>query len=226
MPSSALEYIKIDTGKDPQFTVIWLHGLGADGHDFEAIIPELHLPPELAIRFIFPHAPIRPITINNGMPMRGWYDIKSLELDRSQQDPEGVIESREQVLSLVNAQISLGIEAKHIILAGFSQGGAIALFTALTQSIKFAGVMVLSAYLPVSEDKLLEISKQSIDLPIFMAHGEFDDIVKMEYAVISRDILQRQGFRPSWHSYKMAHSLNQQEIRDISNWLQQHLLKT
>jgi phospholipase/carboxylesterase len=223
MPSSALQSIQLQTGNKPTHCVIWLHGLGADGHDFEPIVAELNLPSTLQIRFIFPHAPVRPITLNGGMQMRGWYDLKSLQLDRSKQDPEGVIESSLQIQAIIQEQISQGIAAKNIIIAGFSQGGAIALFTGLTGSVKLGGILALSTYLPLAADQSASLNKDYNDLPIFMAHGKFDDVVQPKYAQMSRDLMQSQGFNVEWHEYNVAHSLDAQEICDISQWLQKTL---
>ncbi|MCB1755965.1 MAG: alpha/beta fold hydrolase [Gammaproteobacteria bacterium] len=220
MPTPTLDSIELETGESPTHSIIWLHGLGADGHDFEPIVRELHLPANLAIRFIFPHAPVRPITLNGGMPMRGWYDLKSLELDRSSQDPEGVRDSSENVLAIVRQEMERGIAAENIIVAGFSQGGAIALFTALTGPVKLGGVMGLSTYLPMMADDFAQKNNGFSDIPFFLAHGEFDDVVQYKYALMSREAIMQAGFKPQWHSYKVAHGLNAEEVRDISTWLQ------
>lgn len=220
MTAQTLESVIINSGENPNHTIIWLHGLGADGHDFEPVVPELKLPPSLPVKFIFPHAPVRPITLNAGMAMRGWYDLKSLELDRSKQDPDGVRESSDQILELIQTEIEHGTPAENIILAGFSQGGAIALFTALTGPIKLAGVMGLSTYLPLVPEDLMSIKSDYRSLPIFMGHGDFDDIVQIKYAEMSRDLMKSQGFNPEWHTYGVAHGITPQEIQDISSWIQ------
>ena len=221
MTNNNLESVVVETGTNPTHSIIWLHGLGADGHDFEPIVPELDLPASLPIRFIFPHAPVRPITLNAGMAMRGWYDLKSLELDRSRQDPEGVRVSSEQVLSLVQTEIDRGIATDNIILAGFSQGGAIALFTALTGPVRFAGVMGLSTYLPIAPEDLMTINEGYADIPIFLGHGTYDDVVKIQYAEMSRDIITSRGFNPQWRTYPVAHGLTAEEIADVSAWIRQ-----
>ncbi len=220
MTAQTLESVIINSGENPNHTIIWLHGLGADGHDFEPVVPELKLPTSLPVKFIFPHAPVRPITLNAGMAMRGWYDLKSLELDRSKQDPDGVRESSDQILELIQTEIEHGTPAENIILAGFSQGGAIALFTALTGPIKLAGVMGLSTYLPLAPEDLMSIKSDYQSLPIFMGHGDFDDIVQIKYAEMSRDLMKSQGFNPEWHTYSVAHGITPQEIQDISSWIQ------
>ncbi len=203
--------------------VIWLHGLGADGHDFEPIVPELKLPNALSVRFIFPHAPMIPVTINNGYVMRAWYDIKAMDIG-SEQDEAGIRESQSYVQDLVNQQIAQGIDSKRIVLAGFSQGGAIALQTGLRLDKALAGVMALSSYLPLADSLALEKTEQNAEVPIFMAHGDSDPVVSPELAYLSRARLEQQGYHPQWQEYPgMQHSVCAEEIGHISAWLQQVL---
>ncbi|HBR97515.1 MAG TPA: carboxylesterase [Gammaproteobacteria bacterium] len=220
MPATPLDTVVQYSGESPQHTIIWLHGLGADGHDFAPIVPELQLPASLPIKFVFPHAPVRPITLNAGMSMRGWYDLKSLELDRSNQDPEGVQTSSNQIQQLIAAELEQGIPAENIILAGFSQGGAIALHSGLTGPVKLAGIMGLSTYLPLPPEKFSSLQANYTDIPIFLGHGEFDDVVHIKYAEMSRDALTQAGFAPEWHTYRVAHGVTPEEIRDLSAWIQ------
>lgn len=220
MSITELETITQSSGPAPQHSIIWLHGLGADGNDFVPIVPELRLPESLPIKFIFPHAPVRPITLNGGMPMRGWYDLKSLQLDRANQDPEGVQQSSEQVQQIIQGEIDEGIAAENIILAGFSQGGAIALFSGLTGPIKLGGIMGLSTYLPLAAENFSALNADYTDVPIFLGHGIQDDVVQFKYAELSRDALTKQGFAPEWHSYHVGHGVVGEEIQDVSRWIQ------
>jgi phospholipase/carboxylesterase len=220
---SEIDAVEIQTGVgEPLGSVIWLHGLGADGHDFEAIVPELRLPTELPLRFIFPHAPVRPVTINNGMSMRAWYDI--LSLDRGgPADDAGVRESGRLVEQLIASEQSKGIAADKIVVAGFSQGGAIALHAALRSKQKLAGLMALSTYLPIThafeEEVVHSVDSGNIKLPIFMAHGSLDPVLPMALGRESADLLLEHGFNVEWHDYQMAHSVCAEEIDDIRSWL-------
>jgi len=207
-----MDAIQIETGPNPQAAVIWLHGLGADGHDFEPIVPELEL--EQPVRFVFPHAPIRPVTINQGMRMRAWYDI--LQLGGGPEDEAGLRASQKLTEELIRAQ---GLPANKVVLAGFSQGGAIVLQTALRHPERLAGVMALSTYLPLAATLESERSKANQDLPIFMAHGKFDDIIPIERAQQSRALLQKLQYKVEWHEYPMPHSVCAEEIADISTFL-------
>ncbi|HLU49344.1 MAG TPA: alpha/beta fold hydrolase [Planctomycetota bacterium] len=199
-------------------TVIWLHGLGADGHDFEPIVPELALPSELRVRFVFPHAPIRPITINAGYRMRGWYDIRDLEsVDR--EDADGIRESERLVHELIEDEKSLGVPARRIVLGGFSQGGALALHTALRYGERLAGVAALSAYLPLAGSIEAERSDANRDLPIFLAHGTADPIVAFEHGHATSLRLAELGYPVTWSSYPMGHSVCGDEIRELGDWL-------
>jgi phospholipase/carboxylesterase len=213
----ALDAIEIETGAAPRAAVIWLHGLGADGHDFEPIVPELRLPASLPVRFIFPHAPQRPVTINGGMRMRAWYDI--LQMGGGPEDEAGIRESQAQIESLMAAEVKRGIAKNKIVLAGFSQGGAIVLQTALRQKEKLAGVMALSTYLPLKNKLENERQAANAGLPIFMAHGQYDNMIGIDRAALSRDALLALGYAVEWHEYPMPHSVHPQEIADIAAFL-------
>jgi phospholipase/carboxylesterase len=212
-----MEAIQIDTGRNPQAAVIWLHGLGADGHDFEPIVPELEL--ERPVRFVFPHAPIRPVTINNGMRMRAWYDIYQLGSTSGvvREDEAGLRASQKLVEELMRAQ---GMPANRIVLAGFSQGGAIVLQAGLRQAERLAGIMALSCYLPIASTVAAERNEANKDVPIFMAHGRYDDIIPIQRAQQSREFLEKLDYKVEWHEYPMPHSVCPQEIADISAFLQ------
>lgn len=204
------------TGVDPVGSVIWLHGLGADGHDFEPIVPELHLPEAIPLRFVFPHAPVRPVTINGGMAMRAWYDIISLDAE-GRADAAGVHASTAILEELIAREKARGIDAGKIVIAGFSMGGAIAINTALHTREKLAGMMALSTYVPLSGE--VDEAKGSRDLPVFMAHGTFDPMLPMQWGQQSADRLKKAGFTIEWHDYPMAHAVCPEEIRDIREWL-------
>jgi phospholipase/carboxylesterase len=212
-----LETIEVETGARPDAAVIWLHGLGADGHDFEPIVPELRLPAALQLRFIFPHAPIRPVTINQRMRMRAWYDI--FELGGGPEDEEGIRASEDFVAKLIAAEKAKGIPSQRIVVAGFSQGGAIALQTALRYGERLAGILALSTYLPLPANLKNERSEANLDLPIFMAHGSHDNVIPLARAEQSRKMLVDSGYRVEWHSYPMAHSVCAEEIADIASFL-------
>lgn len=214
--------VLIEQGPTPEGCVIWLHGLGADGHDFEAIVPELRLAGKLSLRFVFPHAPVRPVTINGGMPMRAWYDIFSLERG-GPQDEAGIHESSKLLLEFIEHEHALGLAYDSIVLAGFSQGGAIALHTALRFPHRLAGLMALSTYLPLRDSLDEEVfdnaSSQSRELPVFMAHGTSDAVLPMALGAHSRDCLEAGGYAVEWHEYDMAHAVCAEEIADIRSWL-------
>jgi phospholipase/carboxylesterase len=207
-----MDAIQIETGPDPEACVIWLHGLGADGHDFEPIVPELEL--ARPVRFIFPHAPVRPVTINNGMRMRAWYDI--VQFGPGREDDAGLRASQKLVEEMIRAQ---GMPASRIVLAGFSQGGAIVLQTALRYPERLAGVMALSCYLPIASTLEGEAHSKNKDLPIFMAHGQYDDVIAIGRAQQSLEHLKKLGYPVEWHEYPMPHSVCAPEIADISAWL-------
>jgi len=211
-----LETVEVATGDAPRGSVIWLHGLGADGHDFEAIVPELRLSATLPLRFVFPHAPVRPVTINGGMAMRAWYDIRSLD-SSGRADAAGVHESSAALEALIDREIERGIAAEKIVIAGFSQGGAIAINTALHTDKRLAGLMALSTYLPLPGE--IDNSVGSRELPVFMAHGTFDPMLPIAWGKASADHLRAAGYTVEWHDYPMAHAVCPEEIRDIRNWL-------
>jgi len=202
--------------------VIWLHGLGADGHDFVPIVDELRLPSSLAVRFVFPHARPRPVTINNGFVMRAWYDITGFGPERTE-DEQGIRESEDVVCKLVEKEMSAGINSQRVVIAGFSQGGAIALHTGLRYPQRLAGIMALSTYLPLAGSVAKEASPANRDVPILMCHGLRDGIVPVALGAASRDALQSLGYRLQWESYPMEHQVCMEEIADISEWLQQVL---
>jgi len=214
----------LETGsKDVDSCVIWLHGLGADGHDFEPIVPELKLPDSMSIRFVFPHAPMMPVSINNGYVMRAWYDIKAMDIG-SEQDDAGIRHSQAELEKLINEQISRGIPSECIVLAGFSQGGAIILQTGLRMSKPLAGLMALSTYLPLADSLEMEKSTHNEKVPIFYGHGDSDPVVSPQLAYLSRSRLEQQGYQLEWHEYAgMQHGVSPQEIQHISLWLQKVL---
>ncbi len=213
----SLETIEIETGAKPGAAVIWLHGLGADGRDFEPIVPELGLPASKPVRFIFPNAPQRPVTINGGMRMPAWYDI--LQLGGGPEDEAGIRESQAQIRSLIERQKTLGVPARRIVLAGFSQGGAIVLQTGLRYPERLAGVMALSTYLPLAGKLAAERHAINNDLPILMAHGYYDPMIPMARAQQSRDALKALGYAVEWREYPMPHSVCPEEIADIAAFL-------
>ncbi|MGD9152874.1 MAG: carboxylesterase [Gammaproteobacteria bacterium] len=219
--NNLLECVEIKPQKPPVLTVIWLHGLGADGHDFAGIVPQLNLPDNLPIKFIFPHAPLRPITINNGYVMRGWYDIKDLS-NLANEDEAGIRDSAEKIVALIEREQQLGMPSNKIILAGFSQGGAMALHIGLRYPKKLAGIIALSAYLPLHNLLPTEISKVNCDASIMMAHGTEDPLLPISFAIVSRDFLIKHGCQVEWHDYPMQHTVCAQEIDDISQWLQKN----
>jgi len=216
-----IETIEIETAPKPAAAVIWLHGLGADGHDFEPIVPELGLPATKPIRFIFPNAPQRPVTINNGMRMRAWYDI--LQMGGGTEDEAGIRDAQGMLEELIARQASSGIPHDKIVLAGFSQGGAVVLQTALRQRTRLAGVMALSTYLPLATTLATERTAENRDLPVFMAHGKFDGMIGIDRAARSRDALLALGYAVEWHEYPMQHSVCPDEIADIAAFLRRIL---
>ena len=211
--------IEIETTEKPTAAVIWLHGLGADGNDFVPVIPELHLPNDLGIRFIFPNAPHQPVSCNGGYVMRSWYDIYSLD-DFDKEDKVGLTHSQQIVEALIQNEINRGINTNRIILMGFSQGGAVVLHTGLRHSQRLAGIGALSTYLPLREDVTAERQKANADVPIFMAHGLHDPVVRYEYGDNSSKLLLQLGYSVSWHSYPIEHTVSMEEIDDISTWMQ------
>lgn len=218
-----LESIEIETGKQPRHSVIWLHGLGADGHDFEPIVPELTRAGWPPLRFVFPHAPVRPITLNAGMRMRGWYDVQGLEL-MAIEDEAGILASVAEVERLIARERQRGVDSQRILLAGFSQGGAVALAAGLTHAERLAGIVALSTYLPIAAR--IEAQRAPIQggLPVFIGHGAVDPIVPQMLGLAARQRLQAWGHPVEWHSYGMPHSVCAEEIRDLSGWMERHLL--
>jgi len=208
--------VEVTTGENPVGSVIWLHGLGADGHDFEPIVPELRLPRGLRLRFVFPHAPVQPVTINGGMAMRSWFDIRSFDSE-GRADRDGVLKSGAFLEDLIVREIERGIQPEKIVVAGFSQGGAVAIHTALQTEQNIAGLMALSTYMALPEDAENAVSRK--DLPIFMAHGSFDPVLQIAWGRSSAAKLTANGYSVDWHEYSMAHAVCPQEIADISAWL-------
>jgi phospholipase/carboxylesterase len=211
------EAVEIESAPSPDAAVIWLHGLGADGHDFEPVVPELRLPPQLRVRFVFPHAPVRPVTINMGMPMRAWYDI--LQMGGSQEDEAGIRASQALLQALIEREKVRGVDPRRIVLAGFSQGGAIVLQTGLRYAERLAGILALSTYLPLAGKLAAERSAANRDLPVFMAHGTHDPMIGIPRARESRAALEILGYPVQWQEYAMAHSVCGEEIADIAAWL-------
>lgn len=210
-----MDALELESGPNPQAAILWLHGLGADGHDFEPIVPELGL--AQPVRFVFPHAPVRPVTINSGMRMRAWYDI--LQLGGGPEDDAGVRASQQLLENFIAREKSRGIAPAKIVLAGFSQGGAVALQTALRHPERLAGILALSTYLPLSNTLQGEKSAANADLPIFMAHGRYDDIIPFDRAQASRKHLEALGYPVEWYEYPMPHSVCAPEIADIAAFL-------
>jgi phospholipase/carboxylesterase len=217
-----LENIEIETAPNPQASIIWLHGLGADGHDFVPLVRELDLKGLPGIRFVFPHATAIPVTINGGYVMRAWYDITGAELMR-REDEAGLRDSQRDVEALIAREKARGIPASRIVLAGFSQGCAMTLQAGLRHPEKLAGMLCLSGYLPLAEKVTHERTEESLDTPIFMAHGRQDNVVPFARAEQSRALLTGMGYQVEWHEYMMAHTLCLEEVQDISAWLKKVL---
>ena len=213
-----LELIELATGAEPKGTVIWMHGLGADGWDFVPIVRELPLPPDLQLRFIFPHAPVRPVTINNGYEMRAWYDIKQNDISRVP-DEAGIRESQASIESLLAREEKRGVSAERIVLAGFSQGGAIALQAGLRYRERLAGIVALSTYLPLEESLDREASAANKRTPIFMAHGSQDPIIPVALAESSKRALEQRGYHVAWHAWPMPHSVCAEEVEELGSFL-------
>jgi phospholipase/carboxylesterase len=217
-----LENIEIETAPNPEVAIIWMHGLGADGNDFVPLVKELDLRGLPGIRFVFPHAETMPVTINGGYVMRAWYDINSADLVR-REDEGGLRRSQLQIEALIAREKARGIKASRIILAGFSQGCAMALQTGLRHPEKLAGLMCLSGYVPLSTTVGHERTEASIDTPIFMVHGQADGVIPIARAEQSRDLLKSFGYQVEWHDYPMQHSLCQEEVDHIGAWLKKVL---
>ncbi len=217
-----LETVELETAHDPRWAVVWLHGLGADGHDFAPIVPELLQRGWPAIRFVFPHAPVRPVTINNGMPMRAWYDIRDLGFEGTvgdRADAAGVEASVAQVEALVAREGERGIPPSRVLLAGFSQGGAIALSTALQRTEPLAGVVALSTYLPLASQAEGGAAERATTQPVFMAHGTQDPVVPFAAGQRSAERLRAMGFDVEWHAYAMQHQVCGEQVRDLGQWV-------
>ena len=213
--SGVLETLEIETGPSPRAAVIWLHGLGADGHDFEPIVPELGLPATRALRFVFPHAPHQAVTINGGAVMRAWYDVTG----DGRQDAAGIRASQIRVETLIARERARGVPARSIVLAGFSQGGAIALQAGLRHPERLAGILALSTYLPLPDTLADEASEANRGVPIFMAHGTLDPVIPLSWTTRSRDHLVALGYAIQWREYQMPHSVCAEEIEDVGRWL-------
>ena len=212
----SLSCVEVETGEKPTGCIIWMHGLGADGHDFEPIVPELRLPEGLALRFVFPHAEVRPVTLNGGMQMRAWFDIYSLD-KHGPADEAGIDGSCAAIDELVAREVERGIPRERIVLAGFSQGGVIAMHTALRAAEPVRALMVLSSYLPLAA-RLGDYPTHT-GLPVFLAHGDFDPVLPLELGEETRERLTEHGYEPEWRTYPMAHGVCPQQIMDISAWL-------
>jgi phospholipase/carboxylesterase len=222
MAADLLPAIESETAPNPTACVIWLHGLGADGNDFVPIVPELGLPPTLAVRFVFPHAPVRAVTINNGMRMRAWYDIAAADLT-NRADLSGVRQSQAQLEALIEREKKRGIAVRRIVVAGFSQGGAVALYTGVRHAERLAGIMALSTYL-ISPDALAaDASAANRGAPIFMAHGTADPIVRFQWGEASKRLLEAGSYAVEWHAYRMEHSVCLEEVQAIGVWLRKVL---
>ena len=218
MTDNLLPAIELETGAHPDASIVWLHGLGADGNDFVPIVEEMKLPASLRIRFVFPHAPVRPVTINNGFPMRAWSDVYGANIAQ-RADLLGIAASQRQVEALLAREKQRGIEAKRIVVAGFSQGGAIALQVGLRHAERLAAIVALSSYLLLPDRLAPEASTANRDVPIFMAHGTDDQVVRFEWGEASRRALEVAGYRVEWHSYPMPHSVVWEEVEAINAFL-------
>lgn len=224
MEPELLDCVEVNPPLKPVATIIWLHGLGADGHDFEPIVPELGLPDTLPIRYVFPHAPMRSVTINAGMVMRAWFDILDIQLSRKV-DIDNFLESADQLEALIQAELQNGMPAERIVLAGFSQGGAVALHTGLRFEKSLAGILALSTYLPTADTLAEERSPANAKVPIMMAHGTMDPLVPVANAITARQALTRLKYKVSWHEYPMQHAVCPEEIRDIGAWFTSILVR-
>lgn len=222
MTATPLTTVEIEPQGAARSAVIWMHGLGADAHDFEPIVPELRLSPDLGIRFVFPNAPIQPVTINGGMRMRAWYDVLTIDLPR-REDADGVYASEQAIYALLEREKQRGIPAERIVLAGFSQGGAMALHTGLRYPNQLAGILALSCYIPLADRLDRERRPANQHTPIFMAHGDYDAVIQMRYGQQSAELLEKLGYRVEWQDYGMGHEVCWEEIRDIAKWLERVL---
>ena len=223
--STPLETVEYETGTHPEHSIIWLHGLGADGNDFNPIVPELVTPNWPALRFVFPHAPVRPVTLNGGMPMRAWYDVTELNLN-TRQDETGIRTSIRNIETLIARERARGVPDAHIVLVGFSQGGAIALAAGLRYKNKLAGIVALSSYLVLGDSLADERSNANTSTPIFLGHGKLDAILPLSLGQATRDRLLATGYAVDWHEYPIAHTLSAPEVSDLQCWLSQRLHTT
>ena len=217
-----LESLEIETAPNPDAAVVWMHGLGADGHDFEPIVPELRLPATTRIRFVFPHAPLRPVTINQGHVMRAWYDVRALAGVR-REDEAGVRQSARQIEALLARERQRGIAPRRIVIAGFSQGAAMALHVGLRYADRLAGLLALSCYLPLANTLPTEASPANRDVPIFWAHGLHDPMIPQAMAEQGRAQLAELGYQIDWHQYPIPHSVSAEEIAGVARWLERVL---
>ncbi len=223
MSDSVIEHILVETGDDAsRYSVVWLHGLGADGQDFSDLPNLLDLPEETAIRFLFPHAPLRPITLNGGMVMRGWYDLKDLG-ENEYEDIDGLNASSRLIYNLIEVEVRKGIPVEHILLGGFSQGGAVSLYAGLRYPKRLAGIVSLSGYLPAPDRLLTESSDTNRETPIFLGHGIEDTVVPLTIGNATRQSLDGLGYGATWWTYPMSHTICQQEMIDLSNFLERCL---
>ncbi len=216
--AALLETVEHETGPAPTWSVIWLHGLGADGNDFAPIVPELVGRDWPALRFVFPHAPVRAVTVNNGTRMRAWYDIRDFDL-ANRADEAGVEESIEQIEALIAREVARGVPADHIVLAGFSQGGAIALAAGLRRREPLAGLVALSTYLPMANRAAELVQSAALAQPLFMAHGTHDPVVPFQAGERSAEVMGQLGFNVEWHAYPMAHQVCAEQIQDLGTWM-------
>lgn len=219
---TTIETIEVETAAKPTAAVIWMHGLGADGHDFEPVVPQLAQSQRSAIRFVFPHAPMRSVTLNAGMRMRAWYDIKGLD-GNSKEDDSGIRASAEAIGALIRRENGRGIATNRVVLAGFSQGGAMSLHTGTRYPEKLAGIIALSCYLPLSSSFAAERLATNQSTPIFLAHGSLDPVIAQSTGEEARAILEAAGYAVEWHSYRMAHSVCIEELEAIAAYLQRVL---
>jgi phospholipase/carboxylesterase len=217
--SDLLDRIEINPSGKPAATIIWLHGLGADGHDFEAIVPQLRLPESLPVRFVFPHAPERAVAVNDGMVMRAWFDIFDLNLSANSVDKAQFLKSVEMLETLIEYEMRSGLASDRIVLAGFSQGGAIVLHTGLHFQKRLGAVLAMSMHLPTIRDRSEALSPANREVPIMMAHGQMDPVIPLARAIETRQELTRLGYAVKWHEYPIQHSVCAEEIADIRGWL-------
>lgn len=214
----SLETIVVETAPDPTMSIVWMHGLGADGHDFEPLVPELAGPDLPAMRFVFPHAPVRPVTLNNGYRMRAWYDLVGIDR-RAREDGEGIKGSAAAIGALLRAENARGVPSERIVVAGFSQGGAMALQVGTRYPERLAGIIALSCYLPLAREFATERTAANLATPIFLAHGSEDPVVPFGFGAESRQILEGTGYKVEWHAYRMPHSLCAEEVADVRAFL-------